>query len=232
MVHNPKIDSVEVSDEGTITSSESVSVVVTTHLWLRWADIAIQREHEARSARSKANATKAGGGSDFVVAIDNELDASMQAIVSAAFAIDAFYSAVKPHITIPPVTGQAWEKNGTARHARIIETLKAGFQTHGTGSQKWTKLKSLFKLRDGVVHYPESANNQLQHPLGIPLSPLHVAYRLEEAELSLDLMLEIFELCISNPRLQNRALQEYVKNIGNSVQQRVQIRAASRNGSV
>jgi hypothetical protein len=156
---------ISVSDIGVIRANETVSVQAIGHLWLVWAEIAIDHEHAAKRARTEAAKLRPEGSSEFSEALMRELRASMVAVSAASHAIDAFYGAVK--------IDNMWKQNRTARRAVILETLKLGFNV-GKVAQRWHgEFRWLFNLRDGVVHPEEKWLTLQPHPVGGNMAPVH-----------------------------------------------------------
>ena len=68
----------------------AAGVVAMTHLWIAWAEVAIDRERAARLARGEAVALRPDGGPEFSAALTREFHASMVAVSAAAHTVDAF----------------------------------------------------------------------------------------------------------------------------------------------
>lgn len=214
---------IEAADGGTLRVDASMEIEVTSHLWLRWVDIAIDRETEAQRARTMAYADRTNRGSDFATGIETECNASMQAVVSAAFALEAFHKAVQRLLTSPLPRQPSASLN-------VLQSLTNGFQISGMFIQQWQQdIPVLFDSRNNVVHYSEQPGLQPTHPLGMPTSRLHAEYTIEKSNHSLDLVLEIFSTCVSQPNPTHKALVTYVADKIPAVQDRVQRRYAIRN---
>jgi hypothetical protein len=206
--------------------ADPITVKISSHFWPRWSRIAVRREQEARQARLKAVEAKAHGCSDFSTAVSDELDASMEAISAAAHALDTFYGAVKEHVEVPSATWKAWQRNGTPRYSRVLETLKLGIAVNGSTTQQWSRdFRWLCRLRGDAVHYVEASKDTELHPLGSHMAPEHVAYSVETTAHALDLVLGVLEECASHPKSTNSALRAYVATMSKEVQRLVQMRA-------
>src|SRR5271166_122729 len=109
-----------------------------------------------------AAAEAASGISPGLVAEDNqeatrlmvaELRASMRALTSCAFAIDAFYASVKARSPGHPQQ-TVWRDKRTPRHKQVAETLL--YQLHVTQNDASKELsdrvKELYRFRDRAVH--------------------------------------------------------------------------------
>ena len=177
----------------------SARVTIKTHFWLHWSEIALDREAAAGRARQEAEQMRKEDG-NVAKPLGRELQAAIVAIVASAFAVDAFYGAIKPLILIPPELEEAWKKNATPRHARVFETLKIGF-SFGKAGMRWAaELGWLFNTRDGAVHFEENSQEPQLHPTGTQTAPELITYSFEATRHALDLLTEILDVCSRTPR--------------------------------
>jgi hypothetical protein len=90
------------------------------------------------------------GASRLMVA---ELRASMRALTSSAFAIDAFYASVKARSPVPPEQS-VWHQKGTTRHKQVAATLRHHLQVKDNQASKELskRVKEIFRFRDWAVH--------------------------------------------------------------------------------
>jgi hypothetical protein len=170
----------------------SVQILMQPHLWVWWAEIAIDQERLAREARSEALAiTPAGDG--FGDALIRETRGSLIAVSASAHALDALYGVVKSLVV--PV-------KASNRRGKLLETFKAAFYVQGpAGGGGWAReFKWLFKRRDAAVHHNEENRGSVPHPTGTNTSWANVAYSLESAERAVDLLLEVLETAFQLPR--------------------------------
>jgi hypothetical protein len=179
-----------------IAPSASIHVTIKTHFWLLWSEIALEREVATGQARWEVEQVRKQGG-NYAEPLGRELPAAMVAIVASAFAIDAFYGAVKPVIPIPQET---WQKNNTPRQGQVFETLKRGF-SFGKAGMHWAKeLKWLFNKRSAAVHFAEKSQEPQLHPIGDHTAPEQIEYSLEATHRALNLLMEILDTCSRTPR--------------------------------
>lgn len=100
-----------------------------------WLNIACEHLQSAERAHVEALASWQSSDEDVKVrAFEAEFQASMQCVVAAAIAIDAFYARVKENIPISPQTIEAWAKKRTARYRQISEVFKRGFRVGPKGA--------------------------------------------------------------------------------------------------
>jgi hypothetical protein len=169
-------------------------------LWLRislhQAGLAEQDQLTEDKALAVKRALEDGGGPLPAEGEPNEMDASMVALAAAAFAIDAFYGALRP-IVKPP-------RSNASRDKQVFELLKHGFKV-GREQRHWeSQLKWLFAERDRCVHHSEKPR-----PLVPRVSPAEVVmmvvpealnFSAANARKAADIVAEIFDYCFANPK--------------------------------
>jgi hypothetical protein len=110
---------------GPVAKAEATTarILMRTHLWLLWAEIAIDQEALARQARARALAlTPTGEG--FGLELSAETRASLVAVTACSFALDALYGVVTEYVPA---------SRARKRPFRILETLKRGFNVGRAG---------------------------------------------------------------------------------------------------
>jgi hypothetical protein len=86
-------------------------------IWLR---VALQHLEAAKASQAaRALAWEGTDESAKGATLEQEFEASMQAIMSAAIAWDAFYAVVSSKITMPQELIAKWRKNRTARYTLL-----------------------------------------------------------------------------------------------------------------
>jgi hypothetical protein len=63
------------------------------------------------------------------LALEKEFEASMQAVMAAAIAVDALYAALQGHIEIPEQPLKKWRERRTARYSQVAEVYSARVQS-------------------------------------------------------------------------------------------------------
>ncbi len=148
------------------TSISPVEVHLAYDVCPVWVKLA--HEHLDLAKQRKLETVAAWKGTDEdrkTVALEAEFEASMQALSSAVFAIDAMYAWLKPHAGLDQATLDAWRDNGTSRYKQIGEVFRRCFSLNpplSTGLIKY--LGELYGLRDQVVHPPAKAQATLFRP--------------------------------------------------------------------
>jgi hypothetical protein len=146
-------------------------------------------------------------------ALSSELLAAMVAISAAAHALDALYGQL--------VTAQI-KANGprgdVGRAAHIRECLKRRFNT-GKKDREWVEAFGwLFSLRDAAVHAEEKHLPAVQHPAGVGYSgPLNADYCAEGAGRAVQLLMDVLETCVRNPKRSDSGAVQWAKDYGPGV---------------
>jgi hypothetical protein len=199
-----------IGEDGSLDSDLVIEVSLDTHPF--WLEIAWTHLERARLAHQKLLAIwdsddeKRKGR-----ALEAEFAASMQCIVAVAVAMDAFYSAIRPHITIPKSTLDAWRKKRTARHAQVYEVLRRGFRFGPqTGTLIKNGLKEVLEWRDRSVHPSAEAARPIAYPeLGVGTEWRFVAYRHYNAQRAMNFVLSLIPQLLADPRPNLSGLVSY-----------------------
>ena len=213
--------------QGIARSSGSTAVQLKHSLWVTWSELAI--EHEAAAWRARSRALSASGPADRSGLMEDEFRASIQAVTTAAFALDALHVPVKA-IAKRAAAGQAGSgpREGARREAVIREALKAVFLV-GKLNNRWVQEFSwLFSLRDGAVHYGESAEDPASHPLGLSVSKAHSTYCAKAAKQAVDLLLEVLHSAAEQPRPNLKDAVKWSADVKPSVRKLDELRARSQ----
>lgn len=215
------------NSQGIARSSGLPTAQLKHSLWATWSELAIEHEAAAWGARSRA--LSASGPADRSEPMEDEFRASLQAVTTAAFALDALHVPVKA-IAERAGAGQAGSGpgRGARREAILREALKAVFLV-GRLNNRWVReFKWLFNLRGGAVHYGESAEDPAPHPLGLSVSKAHSTYRAEAATRAVDLLMEVLHSAAEQPRPNLKDAVKWSADIKPSVRKLDGLRAPSR----
>jgi hypothetical protein len=150
-----------------------------------WCELAVR--HLADAAARRAHLMAVWTGTDEIQkasALEREFEASMQAIMAAAIAWDAFYSVVKTHVNLPPSLIQQWRDKRTARYAQITEVVRRGFKLKPRGTALLRQnLKEIYRLRDLAVHPSGKIEAPILHPeLSVGVEWRFAHFRVQNAE--------------------------------------------------
>lgn len=131
-----------------------------------WCQLALQHLAEARSRRD-ARITAWNGTNDNKKAesLEREFEASMQATMAAAIALDSFYAVVQTHVQVPPSLVKQWRTRRTARYSQVTEILRRGFRLKPEGTTILRQhLKKIYHFRDLAVHPSGKIEAPVVHP--------------------------------------------------------------------
>jgi hypothetical protein len=99
-----------------------------------WIQLALRHLDDAKAKQDLRVAAWAGVDENQKShSLEREFEASMQAIMAAAIAVDAFYSLIQTHVDLPPSIADKWRVKRTARYSQVTEVLKRAFHLKPTG---------------------------------------------------------------------------------------------------
>ena len=176
-----------VGDDGKVSSS--LTLHVHFDVCPTWINISLGHLAAARDARSARETAWAGADEEAKSdALEREFEASMQAIMAAAIAIDAFYAVLQPHISVPPSMLAKWRGGGTARYSQVTEIIRRAFklQKNGTLTLR-NNLKEIYRYRDMAVHPSSKLQEAVYHPeLKVGVEWRFAYYRASNAEIAVN----------------------------------------------
>jgi hypothetical protein len=184
----------------------SLAIVVTVHMWITWAELAVEHEQESLSAR-RAMLDLHTKGENFAVELGRETGESLLAICSAAFAMDALVSAWA-RLVMDAQTVAKWESPGRAINMgnRTEQVLRRSCREAKTAIGLSNRWRVVFEQRGGAVHFLETSGPTVPHPAGIGnVADVHLTYRQETATAAVDLLIETLSEVgsASKPQLTN-----------------------------
>jgi hypothetical protein len=175
-------------------SVESVAIKSQVRLWILWSNIAVRHEAEAAKARQSAKERNERRGfiGDY---LNREFESVLVAVTACANALEALYGGLftqAPMLARPDDERPDWRK--------VWLTLDACFYLGPHARNTWPgRFEHLFKTkRNTIVHFKEPSRPLASHPLGIRTSPEYAEYALEQANESVDLLLEVLSTCASS----------------------------------
>ena len=147
-------------------SIPSVTLHVHFDVCPTWCELAMT--HLASANSHEAARVLAWQGTDEnekAKSLEREFESSMQAVMAAAIAIDAFHAVVRGHVQIPPELVDKWRVRRTARYSQVTEVLRRGFHLKPKGTKALRdNLKEIYRFRDMAVHPSGRIQAALLHP--------------------------------------------------------------------
>jgi hypothetical protein len=115
-----------------------------------WGELALRHLEDAKNRQSARIAAWNGANEDSKGAtLEREFEASMQSIMAAAIAVDAFYAVIQTKVTIPSALITKWRNKRTPRYAQITEVLRIAFTLKPKGTAVLRKNpKEIYRFRD------------------------------------------------------------------------------------
>jgi hypothetical protein len=150
-----------------------------------WLKLSLDHLGNARTCRDDRRIAWHGDDDQLKAStLEREFEASMQAIVSAAIAIDAFYAVVKDKAP-SAIAAKRAPRRPPPRSAQVSEAIKEAFQLKPKGFAILRDCaKKIYHLRDLAVHPKGSAGDTIVHPElsgGVGVEWRLVYYRYESA---------------------------------------------------
>lgn len=151
-------------DGGNIKGSLSL------HVWFdvtrTWLELAQSHLGDARERRTSRQAAWAQSDETLKASsLEREFESSMQAVMSAAIALDAYYAVVKNCVTLPANLEALWREKRTPRHSQVTEVIRRAFALKKEGTAALRKnIRQVFHFRDLAVHPSGKIEAPLLHP--------------------------------------------------------------------
>ncbi len=191
-------------DDGS-TEVDPVKVELSLAMWPHWLDMALRHASAAARAHKQVMAAHEAGDSEGLhKALNEEFQASVQAIAAAGFCLDGLYGELDAVAVIPQPTRDTWTKNRTSRAKRLAEVVRL---TCDIQQSRFTTLRTgiltMFRFRDEAVHPAARFAEPLLHPdLHVGVDPRLIAYRAENAQAALGYGIEALLFAFERPQLQ------------------------------
>jgi hypothetical protein len=154
-----------------------------------WTELSLRHLEEAKTNRAAREAAWAGTDeAQKAATLEREFEASIQAIMAAAIAIDAFYALIKTHVQLPPSLVERWRTNRTPRYSQVTEVLRRAFHLKPKGAAALRQnLKEIYRLRDLAVHPSGDIKAPILHPeINVGVEWRFVYFRAQNAELAVN----------------------------------------------
>jgi hypothetical protein len=160
-------------------------------MWIIWAGLAIEHEHEAMTARQTMLDLNAKG-QNYATEMGRETGESLLTICSAAFAMDSLVS-VWARLVMDSQTVTKWEAPGARINmgTQTDQVLRRSCKDALTARNLTARWRTVFSQRGGAVHFSENPGSPVPHPSGITNSAeVHSTYSQETATAAVDLLIE------------------------------------------
>ena len=147
--------------------------------------------------------------------LEREFEASMQAVMSAAISLDAFYASIQDRITLPPSLLERWRNGRTARYAQIAEVLRRAFKLKPAGAKILRQnLKEIMRFRDLAIHPPAKLGEALLHPeLNVGVEWRFVYFRFNNANSIVKEATRVIQVLVNKGKPSNPEIKKYCDDL-------------------
>lgn len=181
-----------------------------------WLELALQHLAAATARKvERVEAWSRGNEEQKASSLEREFEASMQAIMAAAIALDAFYAVVQPKTKVSGELKATWRKNRTARHIQVAEVLRMAFGLGGVGFDALRQdLEQIFRLRDLAVHPWGDLEAPILHPeLDVGVEWRFAHFRQTNADAVVNAVIRIITQLVTSGRPKNGELGQYAATL-------------------
>lgn len=203
-----------IGDDGNFTGD--LTLHVRFNICPTWVELSLRHLEDAKIKRAEREAAWAGTNESLKgSALEREFEASMQAIMAAAIAIDAFYSIIQTHVVLPPSLVEQWRTKRTSRYSQVTEVLRRAFRlkTKGTTALR-QNLKEIFRLRDLAVHPSGKIEAPILHPeLNVGVEWRFAYFRAKNAEFVVNTATWILWDLAREGKSKDTKIVEYTSNL-------------------
>jgi len=196
----------------------AVNLVLAVHFDAcpTWLDLAAQHLAEAIQRKQERDAVWVGIDENAkLAALEREFEASMQSIMSAAIAMDAFYAALKARIEIPKKMLDTWRRGDTARFKQVAEVIRRSFTVNQKMFAALRKdIGELYRLRDLAVHPSGKLSEAIQHPeLHVDVAWPFAYFRAQNAYTLVEVSRRIISGLVTDAKTKNADVRTYADTV-------------------
>jgi len=165
---SPRISnlSFSIGSDGSVTMSQA-TFSVRLDMSAYWFELAVKHLDDCRLAHQDLrSACDVNDEPAIGAALERECMGGMQAVASAAIALDALYASSRDRAVLPAGMIETWRRRKTARYMQVSEVLRRTFSLRpGTAGRTRTLLREIYRFRDLAVHPSGDYSAPVQHPV-------------------------------------------------------------------
>jgi hypothetical protein len=194
----------------------TMSIEVHFDVGPTWLEIALDHLEDAKLKQAlRVEAWKGKDDEAKAAALEREFEASMQAIMAAAIAIDAFYAVVQTKIKLPHGLITTWQTKKTARYVQVCEVLRRAFSLKPQAARFLREnLRVLYKMRDQAVHPTGKTVAPVLHSeLQVGVEWRFVTFCFANADRAVRETVNMLCQLVTNGKPQNSAIQTYADGL-------------------
>ena len=186
-----------------------------------WLELAIRHLSDAQVAQvARIEAWKHADEDAKAGALQWEFEASMQAIVAAAIAIDALYAAVRPKIKLPQLLVQKWREKHTPIYVQTSEVLRRALSlTPRAACALRQNLGEISRFRNLAIDSSGTTDAPVLHPeLRVGVEWRFAYFRCDNALLIVKVTLRLILELLASGKPQDAEVQAYVNALWSRVE--------------
>jgi hypothetical protein len=181
-----------------------------------WTELALAHLNDAKQARAARQIAWTGTNEDEKAStLEREFETSMQAVMAAAIAIDAFYALIQAHVQLPPSLIAQWRTKRTSRYTQVTEVLRRAFHLKPKGTAALRQnLKEIYRLRDLAVHPSGKIEAPILHPeINVGVEWRFAYFRAHNAEMVVNAATWILWDLAHGGKPKDQKIQEYMASL-------------------
>ena len=178
-----------------------------------WLEFALRHLSDAQVAQgARVAAWRAADDNSKAGALEWEFEASMQAIMASAIAVDAFCAAVQSRLPLPQSLVEHWRDKRTPRHTQISEVLRIAFSLTATEEGNLQRnLGEIFRFRDLAVDPSDKSDTPILHPgLQVGVAWRFAYFQCENALLIVKVTLRLIWQLVASGKPKMADVQMYI----------------------
>ena len=186
-----------------------------------WLELAIRHLSDAQVAQvARVEAWKGADENAKAGALQWEFEASMQAIVAAAIAIDALSAAVRRKVKLPQLLVDKWREKHTPRYIQTSEVLRRALSlTPRAASALRQNLGEISRFRNLAIDPSGATDARVLHPeLNIGVEWRFAYFRCDNALLIVKVTVRLILELLASGKPQDAEVQAYVNALWSRVE--------------
>lgn len=181
-----------------------------------WLEIAARHLNDAKLRHAeRVTAWQHPDQDARATALEREFESSMQAVMAAAIAIDAFYAVIRKRIAVPDSLIATWREKRTPRYSQVAEVLRLAFGLNARMQQPLRQnIREIYKLRDLAAHPSGNIEAPIFHPeLAVGVEWRFVYFRYQNAKLAVQSAVQMLAELVTSAPPANPQVQQYTETV-------------------
>jgi hypothetical protein len=178
-----------------------------------WLELATRHLSDAQVAQvARVEAWKGADETSKAAALGWEFEASIQAIMASAIAVDAFCAVVQTKVHLPQSLVDEWRDNHTPRHIQLSEVLRRAFSLEPKSvSSLRQNLGEIFRFRDLAIDPSGKSDTPILHPeLRVGVEWRFAYFRCENALRIVKATLRLIWDLVASDKPKDADVQKYI----------------------